>query len=390
MYWIIMRILHTLAERSLGGLEFRTLEQASWLHDRGYEVAIASPSDSAVSQAARERKLTTVDMDFNPAYSPRTVMALRRAIRTLRIEVIDSHSRADAKTAALCRDLCAVVRTRHFAKPMRSSLRRRLEWAIGCDHVIATSGVGKEELLTARLAPEDRISVVGEWAGDEFFRPDDAPDASLQIRRALGVPAPRAAYVVATVGMLRPEKGQADLLHVVQRLRIRGVPAVALVVGMATARTQPYAYALYRLAVDLGIAEYVVFTGHRSDVPDMIRAADVVLVPSATEAWSRIVPESFAAGRPVVASNVGGLPELVVPGRTGWLAAPGDIAGYADCIMQIRSRPWHTQTIVANARAFADTHLRLGEQMLRTLEAYRQAMGASLPPEGRQRGEARA
>ncbi len=389
-----MRILHTLAERSLGGLEFRTLEQARWLHDRGYEVAIASPSDSAVSQAARERKLTTVDMDFNPAYSPRTVLAFRRAIRTLRIEVIDSHSRADAKTAALCRDLCAVVRTRHFAKPMRSSLRRRLEWAIGCDHVIATSAVGKEELLAARLAPEDRISIVGEWAGDEFFRPDDAPhdapDASLHIRRALGVPAPRAAYVVATVGMLRLEKGQADLLRVVQRLRIRGVPAVALVVGMATARTQPYAYALYRLAVDLGIAEYVVFTGHRSDVPDMIRAADVVLVPSATEAWSRIVPESFAAGRPVVASNVGGLPELVVPGRTGWLAAAGDIAGYADCIMQIRSRPWHTQTIVANAQAFADTHLRLGEQMLRTLEAYRRAMGASLPPEGHQRGGAPA
>jgi len=385
-----MRILHTLAERSLGGLEFRTLEQASWLHDRGYEVAIASPSDSAVSQAARERKLTTVDMDFNPAYSPRTVLALRRAIRTLRIEVIDCHSRADAKTAALCRDLCAVVRTRHFAKPMRSSLRRRLEWAIGCDHVIATSDVGKEELLAAGLAPEDRISVVGEWAGDEFFRPDDAPDASLHIRRALGVPAPRAAFVVATVGMLRPEKGQADLLHVVQRLRIRGVPAVALVVGTATARTQPYAYALYRLAVDLGIAEYVVFTGHRSDVRDMIRAADVVLVPSATEAWSRIVPESFAVARPVVASNVGGLPEIVVPGRTGWLAAPGDIAGYADCIMQIRCRPWHTQTIVANARAFADTHLRLGEKMLRTLEAYRRAMGVSLPPEGRQRGEAPA
>lgn len=385
-----MRILHTLAERSLGGLEFRTLEQASWLHDRGYEVAIASPSDSAVSHAARERKLTTVDIDFNRAYSPRTVLALRRAIRTLRIELIDSHSRADAKTAALCRDLCAVVRTRHFAKPMRSSLRRRLEWAVGCDHIIATSDAGKQELLAARLAPEDRISVVGEWAGDEFFRAADAPGAILPIRRALGVPLPRDAYVVATVGMLRPEKGQADLLHVVQRLRIKGVPAVALVVGMATARTQPYAYALYRLAIDLGISDYVVFAGHRTDVPDMIRAADVVLVPSATEAWSRIVPESFAAARPVDASNVGGLPELVMPGRTGWLAAPGDIAGYADCIMQIRSRPWHTQAIVANARVFADTHLGLGEQMLRTLEAYRRAMGASSPPERHPSGEAPA
>ncbi|TQJ97980.1 glycosyltransferase family 4 protein [Achromobacter sp. SLBN-14] len=385
-----MRILHTLAERSLGGLEFRTLEQASWLHLHGYEVAIASPSGSAVSHAARERKLTTVDIDFNPAYSPRTVLALRRAVQAMRIQVIDSHSRADAKTAALCRDLCAVVRTRHFAKPMRSSLRRRLEWKLGCDHVIATSDVGKQELLAARLVPADRISVVGEWAGDAFFQSGDATDAVLRIRRGLGIPAPKASYVIATVGMLRPEKGQADLLHVVQRLRIQGVPAVALVVGMATARTQPYAYSLYRLAVDLGIAEHVVFAGHRTDVPDMIRAADVVLVPSATEAWSRIVPESFAGERPVVASNVGGLPEIVVPGRTGWLAAPGDVAAYADCILQIRNRPWHAQAIVANARAFADAHLRLGEKMFRTLEAYRVAVGARLPPERYQRGGASA
>lgn len=372
-----MRILHTLAEHGLGGLEFRTLEQASWLQRHGYEVAIASPAGSAVSREARARALTTVDIDFKPAYSPSTVLALRRAIKALRIQVIDSHSRADGKTAALCRDLCAVVRTRHFAKAMRTSPRRRLEWKIGCDHVIATSDVGKQELLAARLVPEDRISVVGEWAGDDFFRPAGAPDARLRIRRNLELAAPEDAYVIATVGMLRREKGQADLLRVVQRLRSQGVPAAALVVGMPTPSTKPYAYELYRLAVDLGIAEHVVFAGHRTDVPDMIRAADVVLVPSATEAWSRIVPESFAIGRPVVASDVGGLPEIVTTGRTGWLAAPGDVAGYVDCIMQIRNDPRQAQAIVANARAFAETNFRLGGKMFSTLEAYRRATGTA-------------
>ncbi|KAG0757572.1 hypothetical protein G6F22_019915 [Rhizopus arrhizus] len=177
--------------------------------------------------------------------------------------------------------------------------------------------------------------------------------------------------------MLRREKGQADLLRVVQRLRSQGVPAAALVVGMPTPSTQPYAYELYRLAVDLGIAEHVVFVGHRTDVPDMIRAADVVLVPSATEAWSRIVPESFAVGRPVVASDVGGLPEIITPGRTGWLAASGDVAGYVDCIMQIRNDPRQAEDIVASARAFAETHFRLDGQMFNTLEAYRRATGAA-------------
>ncbi|MDX3984407.1 MAG: alpha/beta fold hydrolase [Achromobacter sp.] len=373
-----MRILHTLAEPSLGGLEFRTLEQASWLQRHGYDVAIAAPSGSAVSGAARERNLTTVDIDFKPAYAPSTVLALRRAVKALNIQVIDSHSRADGKAAALCRDLCAVVRTRHFAKPMRTSPGRRLEWRFGCDHVIATSNVGKQELLAARLFRDDRISVVGEWAGDEFFRQAEDADASLRIRRGLEMPAPDEAYVIATVGMLRPEKGQADLLRVVHRLRALGVPAVALVVGMPTAATRAYAYELYRLAIELGISDHAVFVGHRSDVPDMMRAADVVLVPSAAEAWSRVVPEAYAMGRPVVASDVGGLPEIVVPGQTGWLAAPGDIAGYVDRILQIRHNACDAQAVVTRARTYAETNFRLSEKMFHTLDAYRRAMEPGL------------
>ncbi|HCW16732.1 MAG TPA: glycosyl transferase family 1, partial [Achromobacter sp.] len=85
--------------------------------------------------------------------------------------------------------------------------------------VIATSEVGKQELLAARLVPEGRISVVGEWAGDDFFRPASTPGTSLRIRRSLEIAAPENAYVITTVGMLRPEKGQADLLRVVQWLR---------------------------------------------------------------------------------------------------------------------------------------------------------------------------
>ncbi|MGH8819372.1 MAG: glycosyltransferase family 4 protein [Achromobacter pestifer] len=371
-----MRILHTVAERSLGGLEFRTLEQASWLQSHGHDVAIASPTGSAISREARLRKLSTVDIDFKSAYSPATVLTLRRTVKALGIQVIDSHSRADGKTAALCRDLCSVVRTRHFAKPMRSSPRRRLEWKIGCDHVIATSDVGKQELLAARLAPEDRISVVGEWAGDDFFRTLDVPEAR-HLRRLmrcdLEIPEADEAFVITTVGMLRPEKGQADLLRVVKHLRCQGVPAVGLVVGMPTPSTTSYAYDLYKLAVDLGIAEHMVFAGHRTDVADLIQASDIMLVPSATEAWSRIVPEAFAVGRPVIASNVGGLPEIVVPGQTGWLAPPGDIAGFADRVMQIRSQPAQAAAMVANARAFAEANFRISAKMQSTLEAYQRA-----------------
>ena len=367
-----MRILHTLGERNLGGLEFRTLEQAHWLTRHGHDTAIAAPPGSAISLAARQRGIATVDIDFGSAYSPATIWRLRRAVRRLHINVIDSHSRADGKSGALCRDLCAVVRTRHFAKPMPTSARRRLEWKLGCDHVIATSDAGRAALLHARLARADGVSVVGEWADEAFFHAGDKPATRQRVRRELGL-APDA-YVVATIGMLRPEKRQSDLLRVVQRLRRRAVPASALVVGTATADTRAYAAELRALAVQLGISPQVVFAGHRDDVADMLHAADVLLVPSATEAWSRVVPESFASGCPVVASRVGGLPEIVTPGATGWLAQPGDIDGFADRIQAIRADPAAAAAVVARARDYAQANFRLASQMERTLAAYRRAM----------------
>lgn len=371
-----MRILHTAAGYGLGGLEFRVLEQSAWLRQNGLNATIAAPPYSAIGGEARNRGIDVIDIDFSHPYSPSTIMSLRRSVKTLRIDVIDSHSRADGKTAALCRDLCAIVRTRHFAKPMRTSLRRRVEWKLGCHRVIATSQLGKQELISARLVPDERISVVGEWAGDGFFRVAGKRDARMRARQMLSMQARAEDFVVATVGMLRREKGQADLLRLVHRLRANGLPAIALVIGMPTPNSKRYAASLRQLADDLGIVESVVFAGHRNDVAEIIPAADVMLVPSLNEAWSRIVPESFAARIPVVASDVGGLPEIIEPGNTGWLAPPGHVAAFAECIMQIRADRARVEAVVENARRYADAHFRLAGKMAETLKVYAAAMSS--------------
>ena len=100
-----MRILHTLGEKSLGGLEFRTLEQAAWLNRHGHAAAIAAPAGSGISQAAQRRDIPLIDINFDSPYSPGAILKLRRAVKLMGVDVIDSHSRADGKTAALCLSL---------------------------------------------------------------------------------------------------------------------------------------------------------------------------------------------------------------------------------------------------------------------------------------------
>ncbi|MFG0229275.1 glycosyltransferase family 4 protein [Achromobacter sp. 413638] len=367
-----MHILHTLAGSHLGGMEFRVLEQAQWLKEQGHVVAIAAPPGSETLKAAHERSLEAVGIDFESAYSPSTVLGLRRLVKRLRIEVIDAHSRADGKTSALCQDLCAVVRTRHFAKYLRTSLRKRLEWRVGCHHVIATSGEGRNDIVSAGFAPAERVSVVGEWADQRFFLDVDKAALRQRMRAELGLDAD--AFVVATIGMLRPEKRQDDLLRVVQQLRQRAIPAIALVVGTPTAEKAAFGPRLRALADELGIAAHTVFAGHRGDIDQVIHAADALLVPSSNEAWSRVVPEAFAAGCPVVVSNVGGLPEIVKPDATGWLAEPGDVAGFTGHVAGIWSDPARARRVVEQARVFAEDNFQLGRKMDETLRAYEVAI----------------
>lgn len=367
-----MQILHTLSGPNLGGLEFRVLDQSRWLQAQGHAVAIAAPPGSDTLKLARSWGLATVGMDFSSPYSWAGVLKLRQLVKDLRIQVIDAHGTPDAKASALCRDLCSLVRTWHFARPLRTSWRRRLEWRLGCHRVITTSQGGAQDIVTAGFAGQKRISVVGEWADHGFFADVDKRAIRHAVRHELDLDP--AAFVVATIGMLRPDKRQEDLLRVVHVLRQRGVPARALVVGMPTRATAAYGQKLHDLAAELGIGDYVTFAGHREDISNIIHAADAVLVPSINEAWSRVVPEAYASRCPVVASAVGGLPEIVLPGDTGWLAPAQDVAGFADHLAWIWAHPEQAAKIVDQARMFADRHLMLSQKMAETLSAYQTAM----------------
>lgn len=367
-----MQILHTLSGPNLGGLEFRVLDQARWLREHGHAVAIAAPPRSETLKLARSWGLAAVGMDFNSPYSWSGVLRLRRLVKDLRIQVIDAHGTPDAKASALCLDLCSLVRTWHFSRPLRTSWRRRLEWKLGCHRVITTSQGGARDIMTAGFASQGRISVVGEWADQGFFVGADKDAMRRAAREELAIDP--AAFVVATIGMLRPDKRQEDLLRVVHTLRQRGVPARALVVGAPTRATAAYGKLLHALAAELGIGGHVTFAGHREDIAHVIHAADAVLVPSVNEAWSRVVPEAYASRCPVVASAVGGLPEIVHPGRTGWLAPAGDVAGFADHLAWIWAHPDESARIAGQARTFADRNLMLSQKMAETLRAYEAAM----------------
>jgi len=138
------------------------------------------------------------------------------------------------------------------------------------------------------------------------------------------------AQIVGVVGRLEPEKGHPTLIDAWPRV-LRTVPdAYLLIVGEGSRRE-----ALEHQVAELGIGSRVIFTGRRDDVPAVTAALDVAVLPSYREAQGLTILEAMALSRPVVASNVGGIPEMVEDGRTGLLVPPHDPGALAAAIIRL-------------------------------------------------------
>ncbi len=178
-----------------------------------------------------------------------------------------------------------------------------------------------DAIPAARLAGVPLI-VHGEHGRDIVDPEGREPTAA---RAALGLPID--SLVVGTVGRLDPVKGQADLLRAFSRVRGHNRRAILVVVGDGPCRDE-----LIALSASLGLAGHVHLLGERHDIPRILQALDTFVLPSIAEGISNTLLEAMASGLPVVATRVGGNPELVDDGVSGILVPPRDQEALAEAV----------------------------------------------------------
>jgi len=366
---IHMRILHTIPGRNWGGMEHRTIEQVRWLIAHGHDVWLAAPSDGEPYRRGAALGLPMVAMNFDPPWNPATLGQLRRFVRQNMIEIIDSHYTRDAKSALSCLGLCAVVRSRHVNQPMKPSLVRRLQWR-AADHVITVADCTRDHLLDIGLADPERTTAIGGWADERFFQLADPVATRARLRCELNLLATD--FVLVCVAMLRPDKGQDHLIQALGLLKRQSLSPITVLAGSPTGENAQYESSLHEMVADQGVD--VRFLGYRDDISELMQMADAVVIPSLTEAQPRVAVQAFATGRPVVASAVGGVPEIVKHGQTGWLVPPADPQALADAIAKLMTEGEEAAKVAAGARALAEKTMRFDHRMAQTLTIYEKAI----------------
>jgi glycosyltransferase involved in cell wall biosynthesis len=195
---------------------------------------------------------------------------------------------------------------------MKRSLRTRLTYRYMADRHITPSEYGRRQLLGYGYFPAERIRAIP----NGVVIPPPDPTARARVRAEFGLGDDPTLIVVSR---LHPDKGIQELLDATDKLRAE-VPALRLLVVGDGAHRSPLEEQTRRLGLD----DVAVFTGFRTDVTALLRAADVSVLPSHHENMPYSVLEAMAVGLPVVATAVGGVPEVVVDGETGILVPPGD------------------------------------------------------------------
>lgn len=362
-----MHILHTIPGRNWGGMEHRTLEQVRWLVRNGHQVWLAAPEDGEPYQRAKALGLPVVPMCFDPPL--RAVPALRRFIREHGVEVMDAHVTRDAKAGLFCLDLCAQVRSRHVNQYLKPSATRRWQWRMA-DHVITVAECTRQDLVRDGIIDAKRSCSIGGWADERFFDLPDPVATRARLRAEIGINAEETAIVC--VGMLRPDKGQDHLIRALGLLKRQGITLTTVLAGSATAESAEYEAGLKRMAEEEGVSVH--FLGYRDDVSELMQTGDLVVIPSLTEAQPRVAVQAFATGRPVVASAVGGVPEIVHDGETGWLVPPAQPEALATAIAKVLADSDATAKVARGARRLAEERMRFDHRMAETLATYAKAI----------------
>lgn len=327
-----MKIWYLLPEMKLGGAEQHVLRLASGLRERGHEAGIATIfREGVLAQAVREEKIPFVCLEAGKGWGPKTFFKITRWIRSARPDLLHTylfgfHFFAGLPAWAL--NVPAIISSRREISHWQKRRHRVLE-NLGnffTDRVICCSMAVERWVLEKENLHPEKVLTLHNGIDLQHFKRGLTPFGG--IRREFGIP--ENAQVVGTVANFASEKGYPILLEAAQTCLKEKENLWFLCVGSG-----PLEKGIKERAKQIPGHERIVFTGSRRDIPDLLEAMDVFVLASVIEGFPNVLLEAMAMAKPVVASEVGGIPELVESGVNGILILPRDKKALAEAILAL-------------------------------------------------------
>jgi len=355
----LLKILHIDPERHWGGGEAQVLGLLSYLAERGHRNDLLTHPDGRLFRESQVLSVRTIPLVVRNDLDLRPIPRLRRLIRHENYDIVHFHTkRAHALSfwlsSGIPRPKCVVTRRMDYPETnnwyTRCLYNRKVQGVVAISQKIF-------ELLVQAGVEQKKIRLIHDGI-------DPGPFESAANNRDMN----SECVVVGMAAVLEERKGHRFLLEAAQRLKTQGCRIQYRLAGDGSLRQS-----LEKAAIQLGLKDDVQFCGFVSDIPTFLSQVDIFVLPSLFEGLGVAVLEAMAAGKPVIASRVGGLAEIVHDGVTGFLVMPGNAQGLAAAIAKLAGDRFLSREMGQRGRTRLLEHFTLA-QMASKNEAYYYAL----------------
>jgi glycosyltransferase involved in cell wall biosynthesis len=360
------KVLHVITDTNIGGAGRYLLNLLSAWDENRYSVTVACPAGGEL-----EKRLKSLGVKVYPLKGGEKSFRISHVAQILgiiareKVDLIHTHASLSGRIAGKLSG-CRVVMTRHWMgkKSEMGFLRRwinRIIYRLLTDRVIAVSRAVKVSLIEIGV-PAWLIKTVYNGINiPNIF--ENCGKLRMELNTPEGVP------LLGMIARLVPEKGHEYAIKAMPEILRRFPDARLVLVGDGPSRTY-----LEDLCERVGVKERVIFLGFRKDVEKIAIDFDVILMPSLSEGLPLALLESMALGKPVVASEVGGIPEVIKDGINGVLVPPGDAGALAEKVVGLLISDKLRENLGKNARQTILSQFTARIMAEKTLRIYDELM----------------
>jgi glycosyltransferase involved in cell wall biosynthesis len=332
-----MNILHLLFSPGWGGLERFAADQAIGMRERGHNVSFIRRQGTETAKYLAERNFPGQEWAPMKYIDIRAMLAIRRAARRIGASIVHVHHSADLGLAfpALigAPDIGLIFSTYMYIPAPKNDLYHRIEYGMVRRVLTLSDQMTENARKNLPIAPEQAMTMP---YGIDITRYDPSATPKGAIREKFAIPTHRP--IIGLVGRLDPYKGQVEMIQAMPVILEKFPEAILALVGGETPElVGVYQAKLVAEVARLGVQKSVIFTGFAENPALPMADIDVYVIPSHHETFGMSAIEAMAMGLPVVASDTGGLPDILDHGGCGLLARAKDPASFAAAVIRYLS-----------------------------------------------------
>jgi len=362
-----MKILHINTERTWRGGEQQTLNLVIGLKERRLDCHLVCQAGCPLEAKADRAGVDVIPITMRGEIDLAAAFQIRGLIKRYHCDIVHSHT-SHAHSLAFLASIGTGV-TRLVTRRVDFSIFRHsflklsgLKYRLMADYYIAISHKIKDVLVHDGIA-DRRIFVVHSGIDPQRFK--QASGDHLLSEFDIG----ENQQVVINVAHLAGHKGQKYLVRAIPQVLTKLPDTRFFIVGQGELMDE-----LKRTASALGLKRELVFTGFRNDVADFYRIADLFVMSSVQEGLGTAVLDALALAKPVVATDTGGLPEIIQDGKTGRLVAPADPAALAEGIVEMLTRAEAAKAMAEAGRAMVQNNFSTDAMVENNIKVYEKVL----------------